>query len=512
MNRWVVVTRVALLFPALCLFCQRTAAVELVRGPYLQLATPESILIRWRTDVATTSVVAYGSLPDDLSFGQTDQNLTTEHEVRLDGLTPKTLYFYSIGTPDQALASGFSCRFFTPPPAGTAQATRVWVIGDSGGIGGAYGSPEPARDAYYRFVPSRYTDVWLTLGDNAYDSGTEGEYQVDFFDPFAAILRQTAVWSTIGNHETYSAPLGQPIPYLTIFSFPTNGEAGGFPSGTERYYSFDHGNIHFICLDSESQSRATNGPMANWLRADLAQNTNLWTIAIWHSPPYSKGSHDSDWEMEQVEMRQNFVPLLEDHGVDLVVGGHSHIYERSFLLRGHYGRSTTLQPWMILDNGSGRETETGAYFKPVSGPNANHGTVYVVAGNASSPDSATGLHPAMFMYSLQRGSLVLDIHTNRLEARLLLATGDIGDFFTLLKQDPEPLQICHFSVENDKLIAGWKSRAGRAYQLEQANDPQATNWQPASDIITATATTTLWTNQLNSADLRLFYRVRQMLP
>ena len=55
----------------------------------------------------------------------------------------------------------------------------------------------------------------------------------------------------------------------------------------EEYYSFDYANIHFICLDSMTQSRATNGPMANWLRADLAATTNQWIIAYWHHPPYT---------------------------------------------------------------------------------------------------------------------------------------------------------------------------------------------------------------------------------
>lgn len=512
MNSWYFFARTGGLVLALGFASLRVPAANLVRGPYLQQATPGSVRVRWRTDVPTPSVVNYGFLPNDLASGVVDQALTTEHEVSLDYLMPKTLYFYSVGSADETYASGFACRFWTPPPAGEAQATRVWVTGDTGGIGGNYGSPEPARDAYDRLTPARYTDVWLSLGDNAYDSGTDAEYQVDFFNPFAALLRQVSVWSAIGNHETYSAPPGQPFPYLSIFSFPTNGEAGGFPSGTERYYSFDHGHIHFVCLDSESSSRATNGPMANWLRADLAQNTNLWTIAFWHSVPYSKGSHDSDWEMEQVEMRQNFVPILEAHGVDLVLGGHSHIYERSYLLRGHYGRSTTLQPDMILDNGSGRETETGAYQKALTGPNADHGTVYIVAGNTSSPDSASGLHPAMFTYSLERGSLVLDINTNRLDAMHLLATGVVGDHFTILKQDPEPLHICRFGFENGQLVAGWKSRAGRTYQLERTDSPQSTNWQPASDLITATNSLTCWTNVVSPDEKRTFYRVRQLLP
>ena len=82
------------------------------------------------------------------------------------------------------------------------------------------------------------------------------------------------------------------------------------------------------------------------------------------------------------EMRANAVQLLEAHGVDLVLSGHSHIYERSYLLDGHYGTSNTLIPSMLKDAGSGRPDGTGAYLNPDTGPAARQGAVYVVAGNA----------------------------------------------------------------------------------------------------------------------------------
>src|SRR5258705_12371843 len=109
-----------------------------------------------------------------------------------------------------------------------------------------------------------------------------------------------------------------------------------------------------------TSDRLEEAPMCQWLRLDLAANTNLWLIAFWHHPPYSKGSHDSDWEFELVEMRENALPILEAYGVDLVLCGHSHGYERSFLLNGYYGGSETLVPEMIKDGGDGRPSGTGA--------------------------------------------------------------------------------------------------------------------------------------------------------
>ena len=74
--------------------------------------------------------------------------------------------------------------------------------------------------------------------------------------------------------------------------------------------------------------------MYTWLEADLMANTQDWLIAYWHHPPYSRGSHDSDTTHQMFQMRERFVALLEDYGVDLVLTGHSHAYERSMLIDG----------------------------------------------------------------------------------------------------------------------------------------------------------------------------------
>jgi hypothetical protein len=351
------------------------------------------------------------------------------------------------------------------------------------------------------------------LGDNAYLTGTDSEYQTNFFNIFSSMLRQVAPWSTIGNHETYSATTNGWFPYLSAFSFLTNGEAGGVPSGTPKYYSFDYANIHFVSLDAMSQSRATNGPMANWLRADLDANTKQWLIAFWHHPPYSKGSHDSDEEIELIEMRQNIVPILESHGVDLVLCGHSHDYERSYLIHGHYGLSTTLQPSMVLDAGSGRENDTGAYIKPTSGPFANQGTVYIVAGNSSSYEGFDGHHPVMFTGELPMiGSVVLDINTNRLDAMYLTSTGGIADSFTIIKGNPVPLQFSSFVIQNGNVIAGWKSVPGKTYQVQRSDSFQTPNWQPIGAAVVATGATTTWTNAITSAAPLGYFRISQRLP
>ncbi|MEP6703029.1 MAG: Ig-like domain-containing protein, partial [Betaproteobacteria bacterium] len=199
------------------------------------------------------------------------------------------------------------------------------------------------------------------------------------------------------------------------------------------YYAFNYGNVHFISLDSQEADRAPTGAMATWLLADLQQNSLPWVIAFWHHPPYSKGSHDSDTEINLVEMRTNFLPILEQYGVDLVLAGHSHVYERSYLLDGHYGLSTTLQSSMIKDGGSGRPSGSGAYAKPSTGPAAHEGAVYVVAGSSGQASGFIGTHPAMFVSLNNLGSMVLDLDGEQLNASFLRENATLADTFTLMK-------------------------------------------------------------------------------
>lgn len=488
-----------------------------VRGPYLQMGTPTSIVVKWRTDVMTNSVVAFGTNDAALDQSVTNLTVTNNHAVSLSGLEPLTKYYYSFGTAETTLAAGTNYFFITHPIAGPPKPTRVWALGDSGTEGTGQGNAPGVRDAYYRFAGARYTDVWLMLGDNAYFEGTDAQYQNAVFNTYPTMLRQSVLWSTIGNHETYGPVAGDKYAYHDIFTLPTAGEAGGLASGTENYYSFNYANIHFVCLDSELSDRSRTGAMLTWLQSDLAANTNDWLIAFWHSPPYTKGSHDSDNIADSggrmFDMRTNAVQLLESYGVDLVLSGHSHNYERSFLIDGHYGVSSTLQPTMIKDSGSGRVDDTGAYRKATVGPSANQGAVYVVAGSSGWATYMNGHHPAMFFDKLVTGSMVLDVDGTKLEAKFLRETGVVDDYFTIVKGGPEaPFKFSAFKIKNQQVNAYWKSVAGKTYRVERTLSLDTPDWQTVSSNLTATGATATWTNAIPAGLTNGFYRVVEFTP
>jgi hypothetical protein len=251
--------------------------------------------------------------------------------------------------------------------------------------------------------------------------------------------------------------------------------------------------------------RSSNGFMYAWLEQDLSATMKDWIIAYWHHPPYTKGSHDSDWEIELVEMRENILPILEANGVDLVLCGHSHCYERSYLVSGHYGVSTDLAPEMILDGSSGRE-ETGPYRK-----SGSRGTVYIVAGSSGQATGGPLDHPVMFTSLNELGSLIIDVDDKRLHTRFLREKGSIDDWFTLSKE-PTGLQIVSVIVtnsgENGEVTITWSSIAGKSYQVWRADAIDVPNpaWLPAG-LVPAVSSTTSWTGPILPAQSAAFYRV-----
>jgi len=426
-------------------------AVDLVRGPYLQRSSASRVVLRWTTDVATDTWVAWGLSPVVLDRQFSSPLITLEHRVELGGLAPATTYYYAVGSSTQVLAGGdLAHRLRTAPGAGSRGPARFWALGDSG-TGGA--GALAVRDGYAAFAGDVPPDLWLMLGDNAYPSGTETEYQQALFAVYPETLAASALWPALGNHDAISSDSAtQSGPFFDLFSLPRFAEAGGVASATEAYYSFDHPPAHFVVLDTAESDLATGSAMLAWLDEDLARNALPWTIVLFHHPPYTKGSHDSDdpddsgGRMQAV--REQVLPRLEAAGVDLVLAGHSHGYERSYLLDGHYGPSGTFLPEMRLDDGDGDPAGDGPYLKRLG---AHGGTLYVVAGNGARVDGTIEPHPAIAVGREQLGSLAIDVEGNQLDLRLIAVDGSVADHCRLLDGD----LLFYDGFESGDLSGGW---------------------------------------------------------
>jgi hypothetical protein len=329
------------------------------------------------------------------------------------------------------------------------------VLGDSGRNNP---TSHAVRDAYLNFSAGRRIDAVLMLGDNAYLNGTDAEYTDAVFNNFPAILRKSVVWPSPGNHDFVSSDsTTQSGPYFEAFTLPTAAQAGGVPSETEAYYAFDYGNVHFISLDSIDSDLSVGGAMRAWLALDLESTQLPWIIAFWHSPPYSKGTHDSDTDSRMRTMRENFLPLLEQHGADLVLAGHSHAYERSMLIDGHYGSSDSFTAAHIVQSGDGNPSSDGSYFKDSLEGKPNDGAVYVVLGSSVDAQSGGSLdHPIMAnSVALIEGSLAIDVSGGRLDGYFVSRDGLVLDRFQIIKGPRLPaLEPSAVAIFATAVIAG----------------------------------------------------------
>jgi hypothetical protein len=417
-------------------FCQ-----TVTRGPYLQMGTQNSMIVKWKTNTSCNTKVSYGTSISALTSQTTISSSSTDHEIKISGLSPYTKYYYVIGTTTTTFSPANSNQYFhTSPVIGTKGNYSFWVVGDAGT---GDNNMKSAKSGFLSYIGNKHIDGWLWCGDNAYDGGFDSEYQSNVFsnNTYENELKKFVVWPAPGNHDyNNNIPFSPSPAYYNIFTLPTAAEAGGLASGTEKYYSYNYGNIHFIVLDSYDEGRDATDPMAVWLQNDLTANTQPWVIAYWHHPPYTKGSHNSDnsnfLDGELVDMRQNIIPILETGGVDLVLNGHSHCYERSYLVNGHYGSSSQLLPSMVLNNGSGSYPAACPYKKQTSVSKANKGTVYNVVGCSGKlgGTSSGWPHPVFYSYSnTTLGSMLLEIKDNRLDGKFVTSTGTVQDAFTIVK-------------------------------------------------------------------------------
>ena len=204
----------------------------------------------------------------------------------------------------------------------------------------------------------------------------------------------------------------------------------------------------------------TLGPQVTWLKQDLAANTQQWTIVYWHHPPYTMGSHNSDTESELVNIRQNLIRILERYKVDLILCGHSHVYERSRLMQGHYGNESTFNAATNnLSTSSAKydgSSNSCPYIKNTSTP--YNGTVYVVAGSAGQLGGTQSSWPHAAMYysdASNGGSLALTVEANRLDAKWVCADGVVRDQFTIEKNVNKTTNVSISTGQNAVLTASW---------------------------------------------------------
>jgi len=273
-------------------------------GPLVSRPSPTSEAIAFWSTSSVVGGVEYGTTP---SYGATvsDASPATRHVLTLSPLAPSTTYHYRVllaGAP-----AGVDHAFTTPPDQG-ATPVRFVVSGD-GGTGC------PQAFTMVSVAASQAPDFVLHTGDAAYDGGTASQVRTGFSIPWADVAATTPIFTTIGNHD-FDSGGGQPL--LDAQALPESSP------GESRWYSFDWGPCHLICLDSNVDT-APASPQGTWLAADLAAHAAPWTFAFFHHPVYSSSRHGSTAALDT-----NLVPVFDAAHLDVAFSGHDHDYERTF--------------------------------------------------------------------------------------------------------------------------------------------------------------------------------------
>ena len=437
-----------LFFIALPLWPSAQEKHVIIRGPYLQVATPNSMTIRWRTNIGEPSTVQYGSSPGQLNQQVSDTLTVSEHIVKLSGLKPLTKYYYAVGDKNAGtIQNDTSNYFYTLPTPGTETLIRVAGFGDCGNNSI---NQKKVRDQIVKYLGNRTMNAWILMGDNAYTDGTDAEFQAKFFNNYQGILlNKYPLFPVPGNHDYNNIPSPTlteqfKLAYFQNFSVPTQGEAGGVPSNTKSYYSYDIGNVHFLALDSYGPDNGGKymydemGEQAEWVKKDLKENKNRqWVIAYFHHPPYTMGSHNSDTEKLLVKIREQFIKILEDSGVDLILCGHSHVYERSKLMKGYFGKEADFDSLKYNLSNSSALYDGSKNSAPYLKSKTNSvGTVYVVSGSSGALGGHKDAWPHNAMYYSNNeigGALMLEIQGKQLELKWICSDGKIADHFTMMK-------------------------------------------------------------------------------
>ncbi|MCC6645332.1 MAG: metallophosphoesterase family protein [Polyangiaceae bacterium] len=380
-----------------------------------------TIAIAWETDLETTATtVELGTSPDPAAWttrvdgfsyvvpegkaaiGGSDLRM---HEAHVCGLEPKTTYYYRVGggPPGKEVWSDV-----IPFHTLTTSADDKVVIAATGDSRGE--NKNAWQILQGRLAKRGDIDVQLFSGDMidlATDQGAYGKWldsATTGVDGAPSTLGRMLLLQAMGNHEAYSSPF-----FATVVQPQDPAAQGKF---SELFFSLEVGPAHVIVLDDFAIGSATAMPgyreqALAWLKADLDaavkdRAAHPWILAVHHHGEWTSSNHADDKAV--LEVRKALTPLWDEAGVDLVLDGHDHNYERS------------------------KKLKLGADGKPVIGA----GTSYVVCAGSGADGYGTGTSawtdktfdyskgPAIGVYAV----LTIERSKLSLEARALTPAGD----------------------------------------------------------------------------------------
>lgn len=287
---------------------------KLLREPYLQTVWADSASIMWKTSIDAKNTTLY--FGESLKKISKTENLKQKEHYNswistavIKNLKPNVKYYYLIKINDEIVASGDTYYFITAPK--NKRSFSFYAMGDIGAeVGNQEGRYSEQSANQINILPNR-PDFGLGLGDIVYPKGESEVYDKNFFEPLSPILKNIPFYPCLGNHDWLTEP-------------DDNFEIEWNLPGNEHFYGFEYANAYFIALDSRNGNFYDINNQTTWLKQELEKIKGKydWVIVFLHHNGKTC-TYKPDYE-HVIKMYDVFA----NNGVDLVLNGHAHTYER----------------------------------------------------------------------------------------------------------------------------------------------------------------------------------------
>lgn len=288
----------------------RTASGGAFNGPMVQMLSTDGFTVVWESGDSTQMTVRLtdenGALIQEVP-AQSDHG---RYEATFTGLSPATVYEYALVFAASPERGG---RVTTAPDPATP--FRFLAVGDSG-------SGKPEQFALARQMATYPAPLVIHTGDLVYMDGEREDYPEKYYQPYADLIRNAALYPCLGNHDVLTED-GQPM--LDAFVLPENGPDGVTP---ERNYWFDFGDVRFAAIDSTAPFSTLRDDIAPWLDGVFKDAGDRWKVLFFHHAVVTHGKYEGSGKVIEC-----ILPICDRYHVELVLTGHNHMYERSHPLR-----------------------------------------------------------------------------------------------------------------------------------------------------------------------------------
>ncbi len=286
----------------------REVHAEILTKPYLQAVTANSIYILVETNSGESLMVDYGETKkygskakDEFAVKTKKRKPTYVHRIKLKGLQANTNYYYKVTGKGKTISQS---SFTTAANPGTS--FKFAVQGDSR-------SNPKIFAKVMKGIAGHNPRFALYTGDIAYDSAYETWKKEFFIEEQMEFAASAAFFNAVGNHEGWT----QNTKAFT--------QAPESASGRQDYYSFEYGDLYVLVLNTQASLNFSKGQLK--FAAESLKNTKrIWKIVVYHIPAYGAGGHGESKTMINVSKK-----IFEPLGVDIVLNGHSHFYQRNYV-------------------------------------------------------------------------------------------------------------------------------------------------------------------------------------